>query len=176
MSKLYGRLDEGNIVVEIISIPDDAEISDRYVPELVSRMMSITEDVQLGMMWDGAEFVFPTPPEPTPDELLANRLGAGITITSTGTSSLDATYSIGSDVQVQITGVLALIAVGQGLPNDAPTIPWPDLAGAPHLFTAVAFQDFAAAISNYVFALRTTWAVLKQGGSMPWPDQPSIIA
>lgn len=176
MSKFYARLDEDNIVAEIIIIPDDANIEDRFAPQIVSRCLQTTGDTKPWMFWNGSSFVVPTPPQPTPDELLATKLGAGIAIVSSGTSSLNGTYSINADTQIQITGVLALIAVGQGLPNDAPTIPWPDVNGAPHLFTSAAFQDFAAAISNYVFGLRTTWAILKQGGSASWPSQPSSIA
>lgn len=175
MAKIYARLDDDNIVAEIISIPDDANIEDRFPSQIVSRCIATDENTRPWMFWDGASFTIPTPPSPTPDELLATKLGAGIELISTGTPSLNATYSISQDTQIQITGVLALLGVGQGLPNDAQTIPWPDISGAPHMFTAVAFQDFAAAISNYVFGLRTTWAVLKQGGPMPWPDLPVTI-
>jgi len=173
--KIYARLDDDNIVAEIISIPDDANLEDRFAPQIVARCILTDANTQPWMFWNGTSFTFPTPPAPTPDELLAEKLGAGITIISTGTPSLNGSYSISSDTQIQITGVLALLGVGQGLPNDAPTIPWPDLNGSPHMFTAVAFQNFAAAISNYVFGLRTTWAILKQGGDIPWPTLPATI-
>lgn len=141
----------------------------------------IPENTQLGawndyLAWVAAGHTADPAAAPGPDEQLSTRLNAGIAITSAGTPSLNATYAMDANTQIQITGILALLGVGQGLPNDAPTIPWPDVNGAPHSFTAVAFQDFAAAVSNYVFALRTTWAILRQGGSAQWPSQPSTIA
>lgn len=74
--KIYCRLD-GDVLAEIISIPDDADIADRFTPEIGEALVPGDESVEIGMIWDGEHFSTPTPPDPpatpppTLDELIA---------------------------------------------------------------------------------------------------------
>jgi hypothetical protein len=112
---------------------------------------------------------------PSPDDLLAGKLAGGIAITWTGGEVLSGTYSIDTDSQGQIAGIIAMIGAGLGLPMDADTLPWPDTDGAPHAFDADQFKILAKAVRDYVSGLRQTWGALKAGQPAPWPPQPIVI-
>jgi hypothetical protein len=114
-------------------------------------------------------------PGPTPDDLLRAKLAAGIEITSSGSASLNGTYAIDDGAQSQITGLIALIGAGSGLPLGASKMPWPDQQGAPHEFTATDFKNFAAAVRDYVFGLRQAWGALKGDQQSQWPALPVAI-
>jgi hypothetical protein len=74
--KIYCRLAD-NIVAEIISIPNGADIADRFTPEIIETLVPGDESVQIGMIWDGEHFAEPPPPDmpppppPTLDDLIA---------------------------------------------------------------------------------------------------------
>ena len=119
--------------------------------------------------------VWTTTPMPTPTAgQLAQQqynaaIVAGLTITSTGSSSLNGTYSITPQAQSNISGIVTSIAAGQGLPHGALTIQWLDAAGAPHAFTALQITAFGVAIRDYLYDLQITHATLAAGGSASWP-------
>ena len=65
MAQDYCRLVD-NIVAEIISIPDDADIAVRFTPEIIETLVPRDESAQINMVWDGAHFSTPPAPEPPP--------------------------------------------------------------------------------------------------------------
>lgn len=171
MSQRYARL-SSNVVVEIIQIPDDVSIDTQFTPSLVSTMVVGDNATAVGMTWDGSQFHQPVVPTPSPDELLAGKLAAGIAITS-GDAALNGTYSIDASSQQKISGLISLIGAGGVLP--ATPLPYPDMAGVPHNFSAQELTHLASAMAAYVFALQQTWGALKQGFPAPWPEQPVSI-
>lgn len=114
-------------------------------------------------------------PAPSPGELYEAALGAGIGITSASTPALDGTYAIDAEAWGEITGQMACISAGIGLPLDAGTVAWPDTAGDPHPFTAAKFLDFAKVVRDYLFGLRQTRGLLDAGQEASWPANPSEI-
>jgi hypothetical protein len=114
-------------------------------------------------------------PFPSPDELYAAAMGAGIGITCAGNHTLDGTYPIDEATWGQIAGIIAMLGAGLGLPNDAPTVPWPDVNGQPHQFSAEAFKLLAKAVRDYMLGLRITWNLLQAGQEADWPANPSDI-
>lgn len=88
-------------------------------------------------------------------------------------SQITGTYAIDPAAQQQITGLIALIGAGGTLP--ASPVPFPDIFGQPHNFTAQMLTALGSAMSSYVFALRQTWGARKQGIPAPWPSQPVAL-
>jgi hypothetical protein len=114
------------------------------------------------------------PAPPSPDDLLTAALGAGIRVVSNSAPMLTGTYAIDPVSQQNITGLIALIGAGGALP--ASPVPFPDIQGAPHNFTAPQLTALASAMSGYVFGLRQTWGALKAGQKdAQWPAQPVTI-
>lgn len=70
----------------------------------------------------------PAPPPPTVAQQYAQRLAAGLAITSTGAPELDATYPIDDATSVVIGGAYAGIKGGDGLPGGGTTLTDPKLA------------------------------------------------
>ena len=56
MAQNYCRLVD-NVVAEIISIPDDADIAERFTPEIIETLVPRDESAQINMVWDGAAFL-----------------------------------------------------------------------------------------------------------------------
>lgn len=118
----------------------------------------------------------PTPPAPTPDQVLAQHIALGIAITSTGTSSISGTYALDQTTMDQIGSVARDDASGLGLPGGGSTFMYPDLTGSPKSLTGAQVQALYKAQRDMVFALSTQAAVMKMGGSAVWPDQSATIA
>lgn len=114
-------------------------------------------------------------PGPTPDDLYAVKLAAGIQIVSSGTSALNGTYSLADDEKQNITGILVQIGVGLGLPGGQSTIPLADINGDPHSFTVEALKNLSKAMADYAYALSTTRSLLNASQPADWPAQPVTI-
>jgi hypothetical protein len=98
-----------------------------------------------------AAYVAPTL---SPQQVSAAALYAGIAIKSTSTPSLNGTYAVTPTAQADITATITGIAAGEGLPGGGSTFTFLDASGAPHTFTQAQFVALAAAIRNYVYALK----------------------
>src|SRR6185437_1503276 len=86
-------------------------------------------------------------------QALANQatglLAAGLSVTSTGTSSLNGVYGCDPQSQHNIMAVSIYILVNNKFPGDASTYTWLDLTGTPHTFPATtSFQNVATAIAD----------------------------
>jgi hypothetical protein len=112
----------------------------------------------------------------TPTQMLAAKLAAGITITSTGTPALSGVYAVDPASQIKIVAIAAGIAAGKGLPGGGGTVGILDMAGTSHIFASSDFLDLAKAMEDYVYALYGTEAVLLANGSASWPTSAVTIA
>lgn len=113
-------------------------------------------------------------PPLAPDQVLAEKIAAGITITSTGTPALNATYAL-DDVSTSQISQLGLYANAFGTFPGGATQPYPDVAGVPHVFTVVQFVAFLRAVAPLVSALNTQAGIMRAGGSPDWPAPTAVI-
>ncbi len=95
-----------------------------------------------------------TPPAPTPAQQARNAMNAGISITSTSTSSLDGVYACDTTTQGKINRIVNYIGVNSKFPAALSEMPWPDIDGTVHMFPSTAsFLAFGSAVANYVVEL-----------------------
>lgn len=97
---------------------------------------------------------FVNPPETTAQKAAA-LLAAGLTITSTGSTALNGTYACDALSQADIVAIETSLNAGKGFPGGATTFSYPDATGALHSFSEANFTDFAAAVRDYVYALKS---------------------
>lgn len=123
-----------------------------------------------------------TAPEIAPPSLadqalseLITRLAAGIAITSTGTPALDASYALDTVTMDQVGAVARDFASGLGLPNNAGTFAYPDIAGIPRTFTGAAIVALYKAQRDLIFSLNQQSAIMAHGGPPSWPVQSATI-
>lgn len=101
---------------------------------------------------------------------------AGLTITSSGTPSLNSIYAIDPGTQAKIEAVALYIAVNGKFPAGQTSLAWADLSGAVHGFpTTAQFQAFATAVGDYVANLDLTQATLLAGRAANWPASSATI-
>jgi hypothetical protein len=108
---------------------------------------------------------------PTYDELYMAAIGAGIALTSTGTSSLNATYPLDTDSISNYEGIYFRLLGGVGFPGGGSTISLPDMASPPtlHAFDASHATAFFSAISDYLFSLSPQQVVVNG-----WPSSNAV--
>lgn len=106
---------------------------------------------------------------------LAQKLAAGLAVTSTATPPLSATYALDPTTLDQVGSVARDAAAGLGLPGSASTFTYPDITGAPHVFASTDIQNLYKAMRDYVFALNETAATLQAGGGASWPSPSKTI-
>jgi len=80
-------------------------------------------------------------------------IAAGLSLVSTGTPSLNATYSIDTDAKSVIDGIYSGIKNGDGLPGGGATFVYRDILGGAHSFDETTFAAFAKATRDYLYAL-----------------------
>jgi hypothetical protein len=180
---IYVRIDPQNKVAETFTPPEGVPIADCFHPDLqwvdVTGISPQPEPGDLATENNGTwTFTTPTPPEappPTAQQLLAEKLAAGITLTSTGTPALNATYAL-DDVSTAQIFQIGLYANQFGVfPSGGTTQAYPDIAGTPHDFGIAAFIAFLRAVAPLVSALETQAGVMAQGGTPSWPPQTATI-
>jgi len=114
----------------------------------------------------------PSPPPPTQQQLALADLQAGVVqIVSISNSSLDGTYASDSGTFQTISGILAAIGAGIGLPGGDDTFTWADAGGNPHFFGAEDFKNLATAIMNFTYTL----SQIIGGAPLEIPTQPVTI-
>jgi hypothetical protein len=116
---------------------------------------------------NGALVAF-TPPAPvlTLAQQATLALAAGITITSTGTPSLNGTYTCDATAQARITSVQAYIQANGKFPGSTTTMTWVLMNGSVITFpTTSEFTAFATAVANYVWDLDEI--ILTNAGTLP---------
>ena len=99
-------------------------------------------------------------------------LSAGIAITSSATPALNSTYAIDQLSQMDIIAIETSLNAGKGFPGGATTFNYPDTSGVLHTFSESNFTDFAAAVRDNVYALRSVIA----GASATLPSSTAEIS
>jgi hypothetical protein len=99
-------------------------------------------------------------------------LATGLSIVSTNTAALNGTYAVDPLSQMDIIAVETSLNAGKGFPGSVTTFSYPDVTGIMHAFTEANFTDLAAAVRDYVYALKSVIA----GASTTLPATSTTIA
>jgi hypothetical protein len=99
-------------------------------------------------------------------------LAAGLAIVSTATPALNGTYAVDQVSQMDIIAIETSLNAGKGFPGGATTFNYPDMSGVMHAFSESSFTNFAAAVRDYVYALKSVIA----GSSSTLPAASVTIA
>lgn len=83
---------------------------------------------------------------------------SGLALVSTGTPALNGTYAVDQLSQMDIIAIETSLSAGKGFPGGVTTFNYQDITGAMHAFSEANFTDFAAAVRDYVYALRSVIA------------------
>jgi hypothetical protein len=170
---------EGGIVVELFTPPESVPIDECFAPGLTWVAVA-GAGAAPGWSYDGSSFAAPVAPAvPLSEQAgaqLATRIAAGIAITCTGNSTLDATYALDDATMGQIGAVARDDAAGLGLPGGDPTFTYPDAGGVPRIFTGARLQALYRAQRDLLFHLQTQAAAMAAGGTPAWPVQTATIA
>ena len=180
---LFARIQSG-AVAELFTPPDGFSISDCFHDGLVwVEVTNVTPRPEPG--WSATEtsggwtFSAPAPlvlsPEQQAAQELDTRIAAGISVTSTSTPTLNATYALDAVTLDQIGSVARDAAAGLGLPGGATTFSYPDSTGTPHALSGAQVQALYKAQRDLLFALNTQAAVVAHGGEPTWPAQTGTI-
>jgi hypothetical protein len=99
-------------------------------------------------------------------------LTAGLQIASTATPALNGVYAIDPLSQADIVALETSLNAGKSFPGGVATFNYPDMSGAMHAFTETNFTNFAAAVRDYVYAIKSVIG----GASTTLPTSTSNIA
>lgn len=114
----------------------------------------------------------PSPPEPTIDDVLADKIADGIAITSlSNPEGLNCTMALDSVTMDQIGAVARDAASGMGLPAGAPIFVYPDINGVPRVFSEAQVIGLYKAQRDLLYAMNTQAAIERNGGTAVWPEQ-----
>lgn len=180
---LYARVENG-VVAELFTPPDGIDIADCFNAALVwNDITGVAPSPQPGWSateagggWSYAAPVPPVPPPPSADDVLAEKIAAGIAITSTANADLNATYALDGVSTSQIYQIGLFASRFNVFPSGTTTQMYPDMTGAPHAFTVPEFIAFLLAVAPLVSALTEQAAVMAHGGEPAWPAQTATIA
>jgi hypothetical protein len=140
---------------------------------------AVSPTPSVGWTFDGAAFhepEVPTPPPPTADEVLAEKIAQGIAITSTGNPTLNATYALDEASTGQIFQIGLYADRFAKFPSGETVQNYPDITGnSAHGFTVAQFVAFLQVVAPLVSALDTQAGILAHGGSPTWPSQGATI-
>ena len=107
---------------------------------------------------------------------LESVLRAGIAVTSTGTSALDATYALDSTSQSELYQIASYAQNFGVFPNGQSTMAYPDVTGTPHTFTSTQIINLLKVVAPYVTACQVVEETLAAGGSASYPPGSATIA
>jgi hypothetical protein len=114
----------------------------------------------------------PPPVTPTLAQLAMAALAAGLTITSTGTPSLNGTYACDPLTQSHIQAEMLSVSVTGTFADGTSAVQWPDMSGTLHTFSIDEFKAWAIAIGGYIAAL----AKCVNGASSTLPPATKVIS
>jgi len=98
----------------------------------------------------------PPPPDPTPAEQAAALLNQPVTVQSATNPELEASYRNDAQVRQAMTGIVAQLNAGMGLPGGGATFNWPDVEGNAVQWPDVPFKAFVNAVTNFAYACQQT--------------------
>lgn len=156
--------------MKYVLLSDDAVVAEFGGPQ------SVTDDKPGYAEVDDADpryLAWLTPPLSV-DQVLADKIAAGISLTSTGNPALNATYALDEVSTAQIYQIGLFASQFDTFPGGA-VQPYPDATGVPHVFTVAQFVAFLRVVAPLVSALTTQAQVMAHGGSPAWPSQTATI-
>jgi hypothetical protein len=136
-------------------------------------------DARLEGLWavDSGTLVPYTPPVPPPtaDEVLAEKIDAGIMLDSASNNAIDGLWALDARTLAELGAVARDFNTGMGLPQDATTFVYPNAAGDPVALTGSNVVAVYRAMRDMVDTLSRQAAILGQGGTPDWPLQAATI-
>ena len=102
----------------------------------------------------------------------ATMLATGLKIASTSTPALNGVYAVDPVSQADIVAIETSLNAGKGFPGGGTTMTYLDVSRVPHTFSEANLTNFAAAVRDYVYALKSVMA----GSSMTLPAASTTIA
>jgi hypothetical protein len=168
---------QGNITAYFDSV-------DSPVPVGVTNFIEITESQWQSCIdtpgWTVVNGALVAPAQPSEAQLAAqaliqsaqSMLSRGLSVASAGTPNLNGTYAVDQLSQMDIIAIETSLNAGKGFPGGATTFNYPDVTGVMHAFSESNFTDFAAAVRDYVYALKSVIA----GASTTLPSMSTTIA
>jgi hypothetical protein len=156
---LYAHIIGGVVAEALFTPPAGFTIGECFAPALLwVDVTGVTPEpqpgwlaTQTGGVWTFAAPAAPTAPAPTLAEQAAALLAGGLTITSTSTPAISATYAATpaatSNIMAEMIAILALGTFADG----GSTLVWPDINFVNRTFPSlVAFRGFAVAVGAFV--------------------------
>lgn len=124
-------------------------------------------------------FVYSPPPPPSPlalsQEMLGQKLAAGISIVSEAAPNVNATYALDTASTGQIFQIGLYASQFGVFPGGTPNQFYPDIQGRPHSFPVATFISFFQAVASLVSDLNTQQGIMAVGGPPAWPAQIANI-
>lgn len=171
MSK-FARV-EGGVVQEVL-VADELP---PFHPTVAAQWHPAPDNVQPTWTYNGSAYAAPGAAPANHLGDFYGLIGAGVTITSTGTPALNGTYAVDDQTQLKIIGLLARIANGLGFPpGNSATLDYGDVQGNVHTFTETAFKNLAVALGDFVLAATGVLQSRLNGGNDAWPSPNVTIA
>lgn len=167
-------------VVQLFTPPEGVAIEECFAPSVAAQFVAVPDGTTPAQGWTYVSGVFeppvpPTPPPPTADEVLTEKIAAGITITSTGNPALNGTYALDAVSTAQIYQIGLFASQLSVFPSGTATQAYPDASGIPHTFSVAEFVAFLRAVALLVSALTEQAAIMAHGGTPIWPAQTATI-
>jgi hypothetical protein len=169
----YADVDANGVQRGFYTNTEHATLPPTAVPITVDQWQSWITN-QNHRLVNGTLVAPPTPPL-TPDQILAEKIAAGIAITSTVNSALNDTFALDDTTLTQIGSVARDAASGLGLPLGIPVFVYPNIAGEPCTFTSAQIIALYKAQRDLLFRLNTQAAIMGHGVTPVWPSQTATI-
>lgn len=178
---LWVRIQDGK-VAERFTPPEGQTPADCFAPGLTwDDVTAVSPQPDQGWgatLLNGVWSYSPPPPLSLQDQAnlaLSAHIAQGVVITSTGTPGFHPTMALDQDTIAAIQPVAQDAASGLGLPDDAETVSFADLSGAPHDFTAPQIIAVYKVQRNLVTKLNAAAGVMAKGGTPTWPAQTGTM-
>ncbi len=125
----------------------------------------------------GALVTYTAPPSlPTQAQtLLAQKIAAGIAITSTSVPAVNGTYALDQVSTNQIYQIGSFAKTFNIFPSGATTLEYPDISSNFHAFNVAVFIEFLLAVAALVAGLNTQASIMAQGGTPEWPSLSAAL-
>jgi hypothetical protein len=149
-SPVLGWLDTD--LVHYPSPPSEADLLEVTDAQWAGRMEGLWA-VQTGIL---VAYTPPPPPPLTPAQQAGVALNQPVTVQCETHPELDAAYANSAAIRQAMTGVVAQINAGLGLPGGGQTFNWPDADGMGRAWPATEFVAFATAVAHFAYACTQT--------------------
>ena len=151
----YARV-VGGTVFELFTPPTGVSLSECFTADVAAQFVAVPagQTPAQGWIYSGGTFAAPVVPMPPLAQQAAAALGAGVTLTVSGTMTLAATlFPTDPVTTAKIGAVVTTLLATSAFPGGATSYPMKDAAGAWHTFTTAQYPKVAGAIAAYVAAL-----------------------